>query len=141
VSTRACIHFHYTGLKTERRDGPEAIVFRHTDGYPSETGKDLLAFFADAPEDTRFNDPTMLAARYVVWLANQFAHGDNPLDFLSVRVMQEDSGDIAFRYHVYCDYNSRGDTPPKVVVEECYGSERRLPLKDVLQGFPGDDED
>lgn len=121
MSTRATVHFQYNG-KTE------AIVYRHTDGYPEGLGEDLKQFFADVETQcsngyggTRFNDPTYLAAKFVVWQAMQYAENkEKPLDFLSIGVMMEDPYDIAYRYLLECSTR----TPPKIKVENIYDSRR-----------------
>src|SRR5690242_11256058 len=101
MSTRASIHF------CDKSGEIEAIVFRHTDGYPEGLGADIRKFFKAVKEqcgqDTRFNDPTMLAARWVVFDAGQMARGSQPLNFLSVRIMLQDSGDIEYRYKIICN--------------------------------------
>jgi hypothetical protein len=112
MSTRATIHFYDLGEKK-----PESIIYRHTDGYPKETGVDLYKFFQRLSKlnDPRFHDASMLAARYVVYLAEQFATDfkkkkgkwilvpkKEKLDFLSVRVLPMDTSDTAFRYVVRC---------------------------------------
>lgn len=133
MSTRSTTHFV---------DGDEvkAIVYRHSDGYPDGHGADLLQFFADVrsqTSDTRFDDPTYLAAKLVVWLARRFAitydwranpstqvsHADTrPLDFLSVGVCLEDPGDIEYRYVVHCD--DFFDGRPRVEVQTPDGTMR-----------------
>ena len=112
MSTRCTIHFHW-GDET----APTAIIYRHSDGYPDgEHGvpASLERFFEAVEEqthDTRFSDAGYLAAKYVVWQADQFAYHYNgngertkaaPLDFLSLGVLMEDPDDIEFRYHVWC---------------------------------------
>jgi hypothetical protein len=103
MSTRASIHFTSKG-----HEEIEANVYRHSDGYPdTEYGvpADLDRFFQDVEKqtggDTRFNDPSYLAAKYVVWQAGQYA-GDKkrPLSFLSVGVQVSDPGDIEYIYTV-----------------------------------------
>lgn len=120
MSTRCTTHFQYQGRT-------QAIVYRHSDGYPEGHGVDLFAFFADVQAnvpDTRCSDPTYLAAKLVVWLAAAFVkrydpatygplriteerflalYGPpHPLNFLSVGVCMEDPGDIDYRYLVHC---------------------------------------
>lgn len=112
MSTRSTTHFI-------DESGDAAIVYRHADGYPDGHGADLQEFFAAVEADTqdrRFNDPTYLAAKLVVWLARRFAvtysaetnyeavsHADErPLDFLSVGVVLKDPGDIEYLYEVDC---------------------------------------
>ena len=107
MSTRASIHFQSDGSDV-------AIVYRHSDGYPEGLGEDLKAFFAEVRiqcgHDTRFNDPSYLAAKWIVWDAKQ--HGEG-LKFLSVGVLLEDPSDIAYRYILACD----DDQEPKVKIE------------------------
>ena len=115
MSTRCVTHFTWGGKV-------QARVYRHCDGYPSGAGTDILRFLRDVEaqtRDTRFNDPSYLAAKYVVWLAGQFANGDKPLDFLSVGVVLEDPGDIEFRYVIEC--GQRG-THPKVACFDVDGN-------------------
>jgi hypothetical protein len=140
VSTRCTTHFH----SDYGRNEVEAIVFRHTDGYPKEAGADLLKFFdaieAQAPHDTRFDDASMLAARYVVFLSRMFTRtytgggewenygNERPLDFISVRVLQEDTADTEYVYHVYCKEGGR----PKVTVDNLNTGET-LPLQEAVE--------
>lgn len=116
MSTRSNIHFCW-----ETKDAIAANVYRHSDGYPDgEHGFPAdFARFLEAVKrdtaDTRCNHPEYLAAKYVVWQANENAkdraesfakEGETPqpkmLDFLSVGVCVQDHTDIAFRYHVLC---------------------------------------
>src|SRR5437773_9399045 len=120
MSTRCTIHFEQYG-KTQ------AIIYRHADGYP-EGGvlPDLDEFFTAVEaqtKDTRFDDASYLAAKFVVWQAGQYAYHFNakyerepsqPLDFLGVAPVMGDPGDIEFRYHVQCSGSSR----PQVTWEE-----------------------
>lgn len=121
MSTRSTVHFKH-GQHTE------AIVYRHSDGYPSGAGVDFYRFFAavDATTvDGRFNDATMLAARYVVWLSKRFARSSD-LDFLDARIVIADPGDIQYCYEIDCDDAGTYDAPkwPSVkcwdVREGCY---------------------
>lgn len=119
MSTRSTTHFIYKDEKD-----PQAIVYRHTDGYPSGAGMDILGFLEEVGKlrDNRFGDPTYLAAKYVVFLANMFTRGDSKLDFLSVGVCTSDPGDIAYRYVVDCG-NVQPDGKPTV---KCYQLENRF---------------
>ena len=123
MSTRATIHFHYqTSTK------PEAIIYRHGDGYPDGLGLDLQRFFLELEKhvsDRRFNDPSYLAAKWVVWDADQMAqytglNGNkkkHKLAFLSVGVVMQDPGDIEYRYHVWCGKPQQGKDWPEVTCE------------------------
>lgn len=53
------------------------------------------------PNDTHFEDPSYLAAKYVVWQAGKYAE-DSALDFLGVGVQMKDPGDIEYIWHVQC---------------------------------------
>ena len=111
MSTRCTVHFKDSFC------GPHghAIVYRHSDGYPEGAGIDLQKFLDTIKEnlsDTRFDDPSFLAARYIVWLADQFReygtsycckkNEPHQLGFISVGVCMEDPEDIEFRYEVTC---------------------------------------
>jgi hypothetical protein len=75
-----------------------ATVYRHSDGYLECGGRDIFRFFDAVREqtggDTRFGDPSYLAAKYVVWLA-----------FRSVGLLPDgtDCGE-AFRYTIRCHH-------------------------------------
>lgn len=126
MSTRCTTHFIYGSDKK-----PTAIIYRHSDGYPEGAGRDLLAFLKECQQlrDPRLSDPSYLAAKYVVFLADMFNHhydwkakepiqvrNDSKLDFLSVGIVQDDPGDIEFRYIVNCG-KFDADKLPAV---ECY---------------------
>lgn len=100
MSTRATVHFCNSNGTTQ------AIVYRHYDGYPSGLGEDLQRFLRDVKaqtSDTRFNDPSYLAAKFVVWQAGEYAEDKSkPLDFLSVGVVLQNPGDIEYQYKVLC---------------------------------------
>lgn len=108
MSTRANIHF--------KGSFELANVYIHSDGYPDgEHGiparlKTFFAKVAAQTGDTRFNDPSMLAARFVVDQSHLYTQDKSkPLDFLSVRVMTKDAGDAAYIYTVNCDkYDAKG---------------------------------
>lgn len=111
MGTRSTTHFIYQD--SNGRTYTEAIIYRHWDGYPEGAGTDIFRFLAQVKRhtfDTRFSDPSYLAAKYVVWLSQEpFAHDrgrfpeDNRcLDFLSVGVCSEDPGDIKYRYTINC---------------------------------------
>jgi hypothetical protein len=121
MSTRCTIHFEYAPGQTD------AIVYRHGDGYPDAVLPDLEKFFAAVEEqtkDTRFGDPSYLAAKFIVWQASRLLRGydsatgeprpSQPLDFIGVAPVLHDPGDIEFRYHVLCTGSER----PKVQHEE-----------------------
>ena len=128
MSTRATIHFLYKGKKD-----PIAIIYRHSDGYPEGLGEDLKEFFKDVEEQTkdgingtRFNDPSYLAAKWVVWDADQHAREFNSsgeyeksemLNFLSVGIVNEDPSDIEFRYLVKCN-TGHDSQEPEVICQE-----------------------
>ena len=114
MSTRCTIHF-----KRAPSARAMAIIYRHSDGYPDGNNgvlSDLRRFFADVErqtKDTRFNNPSYLAAKFVVWQAGENAIA-RPLDFLGVGVVATDPGDIEYRYIVTC----ANDAWPIIVVEK-----------------------
>lgn len=117
MSTRSTTHFR------NRLDGEStAIIYRHSDGYPSGAGQDLLDFIELVKEQcegtnygTRFEDDSYLAAKYVAFLTNHFAKHANYdyktnsygepslLNFGSVGILAKDPMDIEYRYIVVCD--------------------------------------
>ena len=108
MSTRCNIHFAYS-----TDEPPEANIYRHSDGYPE--GEEFFTEVEAQTTDTRFNDPSYLAAKFVVWQAGQFAkHGSGqPLDFLSLGVTNKDAGDGEYVYTVIC-----GNGRPEVIHRE-----------------------
>jgi hypothetical protein len=73
MGTRSTTHFIEGGETV-------AIVFRHWDGYPKVAGRDLCKFITlcknklkRSEGGSRLNDPSYLAAKYVVYLAEIFA--------------------------------------------------------------------
>lgn len=121
MSTRCNIHFSY---------GKDTVsnIYRHSDGYPEGVVPDLTEFFTDVKaecKDTRFGDPSYLAAKYVVWQAQAFAvdydfSGSGPikvkpkasrLDFRSLGVMTEDAGDAEYIYNVDCNKHDADGFP------------------------------
>jgi hypothetical protein len=120
MSTRSTTHFQENGQDI-------AIVYRHSDGYPEGAGVDLLRFIGECAklQDSRLSDPSYLAAKYVVFLADMFnrtmkkVNGEykyvkskSKLEFLGVGVLMEDPGDIRYRYIVDC--GNIVDGKPKV---------------------------
>ena len=106
MSTRCVVNFGYN-------DEVEAKIYRHSDGYPEGVLPDLKTFFSDVKkqtQDTRFDDPTYLAAKFVVWQANKYAYHykdgkrrrSKRLDFLSVGVVMQNPLDIEYEYFVNC---------------------------------------
>ena len=113
MSTRCTTHFVYG-----HSNPPVAIIYRHTDGYPEGAGVDLRKFLAECAKlkDSRLNDPSYLAGKYVVFLADMFnwkynfsnseitkSRPKSRLEFVSVGVVAEDPCDIEFRYTVNCE--------------------------------------
>lgn len=102
MSTRCVINFGFDKV-------PYAKVYRHSDGYPNgEYGvfANLRKFFECVKEqtkDTRFSDPSYLAAKFVVWQS-----GMKGLDFLGVGVILENPSDIEYEYFVDCSKNIEG---------------------------------
>jgi len=125
MSTRSTTHFRDT------LDGPStAIVYRHHDGYPSGAGVDLVRFIKQVKEQTsregasyygtRFNDPSYLSAKYLTFLVTEGYGYDMryPLDFGGVGILNDDPGDIEYRYIVVCDGGWDAGTEPTLYVQK-----------------------
>src|SRR5512146_1510510 len=110
MSTRSTTHFT-DGDETK----PVAIIYRHSDGYPEGAGKDLRDFLRACQKlkDSRLDDPSYLAAKYVVFLADKFVRrydygknqeipSPNPRHLRAVGDLMQDPVDIAYRYVVDC---------------------------------------
>ena len=123
MSTRSTTHFRDT------LDGPStAIVYRHHDGYPSGAGVDLVRFIKQVKEQTsregasfygtRFNDPSYLAAKYLTFLVTDGYRYDKeyPLDFGGVGILNDDPGDIEWRYIVVAGDDARFE--PTIFVQK-----------------------
>jgi hypothetical protein len=118
MSTRCVINF---GEKDEQgKFVTAAKIYRHCDGYPGKVSEpssgilaDMREFFAavkaQCGNDTRFNDPCYLAAKFVVWQSGQYTEPGR-LDFLSVGVVLENPSDIEHEYFVAC---TRGFNQPR----------------------------
>ena len=121
MSTRATIHFNW-------QDKTQAIVYRHSDGYPEGLGKDLQIFLEYLKEwvpDNRFSDPGYLAAKWVVWDAlkaerSKFHEAREPLAFLGVGIRMDDPSDINYRYTIHCEFSDPDTGLPGVSCEEVY---------------------
>lgn len=90
-----------------------AKIYRHWDGYPDTVKADLQKFFFDVEnqtEDTRFNDASYLAAKFVVWQAGQYNDSSKNLDFLGIGIVMEDNG-IDLIYTVDCGKMTKNHRP------------------------------
>ena len=105
MSTHCMIHFVEAGEKI-------ASIYRHSDGYPEPNGvlKDLETFFQDvlqqAANDTRFDDASYLAAKFVVWQAKRYRRGDGELHFLGVGIMSNGPR-CEYEYLILCDRSGK----------------------------------
>lgn len=110
-----------------------AILYQHSGGEPDEVLSDLARFFADEiaasrakpkkgalPADLRFDDPSFLAVRYILW-----RHATNPfgVTLLGLGVCTEPPTHVLHRYFLHCD-EAR---PPRIEWEEVdYGTGRTV---------------
>lgn len=120
MSTRCVINFTFDG-------NVEAKVYRHSDGYPDGPNgvpADLAKFFVEVEKHTpdhRFDDPSYLAARFVVWQADRLAKTydsskrgytkNKRLNFLGVGIVMENPGDIEYEYTVACSTHDQNGRP------------------------------
>lgn len=81
-------------------------VYLHWYGRPSEVHANMADFFgaveSQCDSDTRFDDPSYLAAKFVVWFSAKMARDPaRPLRFLSIGLAPPDSTD-SWTYDVEC---------------------------------------
>lgn len=100
------------------KQNPSAVVYGHWAGDNPDDATETLNSFFDAVEkkttDTRFGDASYLAAKYVVFLAGQYAHDKNkPLDFLSVGVVRN-AQDCGPECIAYVDCSSTNGSRPTI---------------------------
>ena len=130
MSTRSTTHFIDSRWIDQNTGKPyvDAIVYRHSDGYPEAAGRDLFTFLlrSQSLADSRLTDASYLAARYVVFLSQKFASADDPLDFTSVGILMQDPGDIAYRYTVDCG-TLTAEGLPVVKCFDMQGKEHDIP--------------
>ena len=96
----------------------EANIYIHGDG--DTLGERLNKFLTEVQKnvpDNRFNCPSYLAAKFVVWMAKKSKTGSHYLDFLSIGIMQSDAGGIKYRYKVICN-KLDGRAIPKIIKEK-----------------------
>lgn len=133
MATRSVTHFitaqhgpldvtTYTRPRLETFD-TTATVYKHWDGYPEAMVPMFHEFLRRVGRlgDTRFGDPSHLAAKWVVFLADHYnsrydsttgrdVKNDSYLDFLSVGIVNHEPGDIEYRWYVDCTIRE-GDQP------------------------------
>lgn len=109
MSTRSTVHF----VSSEWDESH--IVYVHHDGYPSYRGKQIMDFLRtvrDEITDSRMGDAGRLAAKFVVYMFNDYYQHAKESDYreaehlmqtISVNLCNEDPGDIEYRYIVNCD--------------------------------------
>ncbi len=105
MGTRCITKFFERGV-------PVCAVYRHWDGNPEIAMADLIRFLVeleikvtDGPMSrTALDEPRLLAARYVVYLAELFAEewDELPINFTGVEFVEPESY-CFYEYHVHCD--------------------------------------
>jgi hypothetical protein len=100
MATRSNIEFAYN-------DRVVANVYVHYDGTPMNRIPELQHFFLEVKsqtQDTRFSDPSYLAAKFIVWYTQVREHRNGkPLDFLGIGVAVQNAADSDYIYRVHCD--------------------------------------
>ncbi len=84
----------------------EAQIYVHNGGEPTSMASLLSEFFSAASlvYDRRFDDPTYLAAKFVVWFATEKSHcGGSPLNFVGIGVYMTIPEDVRYVYKLDCD--------------------------------------
>mgnify|MGYP003650049688 CR=1 FL=1 len=136
MGTRS-LHKFYGSEELLEEQKPTAVIYRHWDGYIEGAGLDIKEFLEtlrDTNMDSRFNDSSYLSAKYLVYLAQNFAGdwADNPLDFLSVGIMPTHKDVDAWQeytYHFICEVQDNG--LPKVLVDDYEGD--RIDLFEAIK--------
>lgn len=128
----------HSQYKATKRPSIQARVLKHWDGHPNTMMENIRTFFATIQKttdngDTRFDDASMLAARYVAFLGRMYERNYSytteevtykPMAFNSVRILQEDALDAEFRYTIFCNYPDRPfGSLPMVKIESLRGFE------------------
>jgi uncharacterized protein YfeS len=130
MSTRSTVHF------VNEKWYQNHIVYVHHDGYPSYRGRQVMEFLRDVKSeimDTRFSESGVTAARFVGYMLKTYHDialesvernedakkwtDTHPLGAISVKLMNEDPGDIEYRYIVRCDQLDE-EGIPKVMMQE-----------------------
>lgn len=121
MSTRCLIHF-CRGKDTDGSWNVSATIYRHNDGYPEGVKPDLKQFFIDVDaqtDDRRFGDASYLAAKFVVWQANenneietkylQAGAKNGRLNFISLGIVPTNIApkDIGAEYEYYVDCSKK----------------------------------
>jgi hypothetical protein len=123
MSTRAQVSFEYQYGDSKQGPLRYALIYCHCDGYPEAPhglGHRIQEFFKEVKKqtnDTRFDCPEYLAAKFVVFLANGYATKGKPLDFLSVGVSMDEHGDIEYLYRIDCSKKDPETGFPVVTLE------------------------
>ena len=91
---------------------PVCAVYRHWDGNPEIAMADLVRFLVELEikvplgpmSRPALDEPRLLAARYIVYLAELFAEGweELPMNFTGVEFVEADQK-CFYEYHVHCD--------------------------------------
>ncbi len=105
MGTRCITKFFYNSR-------PVCAVYRHYDGNPEVALADLVRFLVELEmkvppgpmSDPGFDNPRLLAARYVVFLAEAFAEdwSELPMNFTGVEFVDPNTKSF-YEYHVHCD--------------------------------------
>jgi hypothetical protein len=101
MATRSNIHFVQDSKII-------ANVYVHYDGYPENRIQELQEFFLEVKSkvnDTRFKDPSYLAAKFIVWYTQirdtrAIVNETASLDFLGIGITNQDAGDSDYIYTV-----------------------------------------
>lgn len=98
--SRCNIHF------ASKHGTVRANIYRHFDGDRGSIMADLDVFFLDVRlqcgNDTRFDDPEYLAAKFLVWQADRYCEDKRPLNFTGVAPVLHDAGDGEYIHTVHC---------------------------------------
>ncbi len=113
MSTRCQIGFYQP--KTKDLNNFEALIYRHSDGYPEGVLPEIVPFLERWKKDRGLEDSEYASARLLQHLCNDYdgrmeviekRHGNNRMVFagiLGYGISKEFHGDIEYHYAVYPD--------------------------------------
>jgi hypothetical protein len=132
MSTRSVITF--VRRKDDKRG---SAIYKHYDGYPSNMLPLFDGFFdlveKQSKTDTRFDDPSYLAARFVAYASQEPGAGLR-VNFTGFGIVN--AGDECGQSYDYVIVCAEREKRPEVWWRKCYGSDEEL-----RQGPEPEDDD
>lgn len=94
-------------------DEVKAIVYRHLGGDPKRAGASIRQFLADlkARNIDELDNPSLLAARYLVWQTNWFQYSQSKMEINSLGILIEDPQGLEYCYKVDSKVRDENGSP------------------------------